>query len=168
MLRLSLNSLTFWRRQYRFTLAATIKPSTLLVMWLRLRTTRRLRTFLLAAFVHQLNACPCGCLEQNGWYLAVRSLAASVSLVTSPTTTTFGREDLRVEEEHCDCDAQLNFVGQRSSQLDHGAGLFWFAIRTTASISSPGTAPSDGALVNEHSTQTSALEVRAPCQVLRI
>jgi hypothetical protein len=127
-----------------------------------------MRTFLLAAFVHQLNACPCGCLEQNGWYLAVRSLAASVSFFTSPTTTTFGLEDLGVEEEHCDGDSQLTFVGQRSSQLNHGAGLSWFAIHATASIYSAGTAPSDGALVNEHATQNPALEVRARCQVLRI
>jgi hypothetical protein len=137
-------------------------------MRLQHRTTRRLRTFILAAFVHQLYACPCGCLEQNGWYQAVRSLAASASLVTLPVTTTFGLEDFRIDEDHCDGNARLTFVGQRSGQLDFGAGLFWFAVHATASISSAGTAPSDGSLVNEHATQSAALEVRARCQVLRI
>jgi hypothetical protein len=137
-------------------------------MRLPLRTTRLLRTFVLAAFVHQLNACPCGCLEQNGWYQAIRSLAESASLISSPLSVTFEDEDFGVEEDHCDGDARLPFVGQRSSQLDFGAGLSWFAVHGNTSISSAGSVPSDSPLVNEHATQTTALEVRARCQVLRI
>ena len=137
-------------------------------MWPSLRTTPRLRTFILAAFVHQLYACPCGCLEQNGWYQAIRSLAASVSLVASAPPTTFGFEDFRVEEEHCDGDDQLSFVGQQSSQLDYRAGLFWFSVHANMSMSFAGNAPPDNSLVNEHATETRALEVRARLQVLRI
>jgi hypothetical protein len=137
-------------------------------MQLPLRTTRLLRTFVLAAFVHQLNACPCGCLEQNGWYQAIRSLAESASLISAPLSSTFGDEDFGVEEDHCDGDVRLTFVGQRSSQLDYGAGLFWFSVHANASISSAGSVPSDSPLINEHATQSSALELRARCQVLRI
>lgn len=137
-------------------------------MRLPLRTTPRLRTFILAAFVHQLCACPCGCLEQNGWYQAIRSLAASASLIVSPPSTTFGSEDFRVEEVHCDGDAQLTFVGQRSNQLDNGTGLHGFAAHANSSISSAGNASPDGFLFNEHATETRALEVRARLQVLRI
>jgi hypothetical protein len=127
-----------------------------------------LRTFILAAFVHQLYACPCGCLEQNGWYQAIRSVAASVSLVASPPLTTFGSEDFRIEEVHCDGDAQLTFVGQRSNQLDYGAGLYGFAAHANGLISSTGNASPDGFLLNERATETRALELRARLQVLRI
>jgi hypothetical protein len=137
-------------------------------MWLPLRTTPRLRTFILAAFVHQLNACPCGCLEQNGWYQAIRSLAVSVSLVTSPPPTTFGFEDFGVEEDHCDGDVRLTFLGQRNNQLDHGAGLYGISAHASVSISSAGNVSPDGFLVNEHATETRALEVRARRPVLRI
>jgi hypothetical protein len=137
-------------------------------MWLPLRTTRRFRAFILAAFIHQLNACPCGCLEQNGWYLAIRSLAASASLITLPVPTTFGLEDFGFEEDHCDGDARLTFVGQQSSQLDYGTGLFWFPAHANTPISSTVHSPSDSNLVSDHAAQPSALEVRARCPVLRI
>jgi hypothetical protein len=137
-------------------------------MWPPLRTTRRLRTFVLIAFVHQLNACPCGCLEQNGWYLAMRSLVASASIVTSPLPTTFGFEDFGVEEDHCDGDVWLVFVGQRSNQLDYRAGLYGFAADASISISSAGNVSPDVSLLIEHAIENRALEVRARSQVLRI
>jgi hypothetical protein len=137
-------------------------------MWLPLRTTRQFRTLILAAFVHQLNACPCGCLEHNGWYQAMRSLAVSASLVTPRLSTSFGSEDFRVEPDHCDGDVRLTFVGHRSSQLDFGTGHFCFATHANNSISAAVNISPDGSLVNGQAHQFQALEVRAWWHVLRI
>ncbi|MCA9241949.1 MAG: hypothetical protein KDA37_17180 [Planctomycetales bacterium] len=50
-----------------------------------------IRLLLAAAAIHMLGACPCGCLENNGWYLT------AVSLFGSPTSS-------EPHEEPCDGD----------------------------------------------------------------
>ena len=43
---------------------------------------QRLHTLVLVAFVYQLNVCPCGHLEHNGWYLLAKSYLAPPTLAS--------------------------------------------------------------------------------------
>lgn len=73
------------------------------------------RTLLLAAFVHQLGACACGCLEHNAWVQTAMSLASDAGghhhhhAPTGPTR-------LSDDHSHCDDQGELVYTAGRNSE----------------------------------------------------
>jgi hypothetical protein len=124
-------------------------------------------SLLIAAFVFQMGACPCGCWEHNGW---VRTLASVVSVDahSHPATDeqhSHGENLPGLHQQGHDCDAQLASDGlavpERWRGLRHAVSDSLSA-GPLASISLDSTSDRWSA---GDSVCTDGLSLRAQCQV---
>ena len=84
-------------------------------MFKRSKINGLLSTFLLMAFVHQLNACTCGSLEHNGWYQLGKSWIADAAVfdgILSPSP--HSNDNIQSD----DCDGELILVYLPAGRLN--------------------------------------------------
>jgi hypothetical protein len=74
------------------------------------RPTRRLNVLLLAALVHFVNACPCGCLQRNGIYQAFVSVVPGDVGSAPPHGPSSPDGPADVESAHCHSHSDLLFA----------------------------------------------------------
>ena len=89
-------------------------------MYGKLYSSRTFHVFLLVAFVYQLNVCPCGNLEHNGWYQLGKSLLQATSLTAEARQEHDSRHSgLAADDFHCDANGPVVFLAEnRGSGID--------------------------------------------------
>lgn len=131
---------------------------------------RHSQTLLLVAFIHQLHACPCGCLDENGWFQAGRALfvyvtdaADSHDLPGDPTVCT------QVEDDQCDASgSQVFLAGRRSGCSSHEPLVLVLASQISPQILHTSIGSMSRLASRSTSTKSSAADVRANLQVFLI
>ena len=69
----------------------------------------RLHAFVMVAFVYQMNVCPCGNLEHNGWYQLAKLCLQPQAIVSASQHSTNGASN--GSEAPLDCDSnELTYV----------------------------------------------------------
>jgi hypothetical protein len=129
------------------------------------QSRRRVLSAVLAmALLHQLGACPCGCLERNLWwqsFLQLTGQATNRVIVTSPKTT--GVEI--VASSTCDGDHEpvMYLAGKSAKDLESHLGQFHTIAAVVSSAVMPDLVALSTTLIHQVNCRTSC----TPAQTLR-
>ena len=125
----------------------------------------RLHAFVLVAFVYQMNVCPCGHLEHNGWYQLAKSCLEPQPKVSAPQESS---DVLSVDSEApLDCDSdELTYIADQRVNFDSLTVTTRLAYLKIADQTDPkASSLSRFAFLSEESNTRTAPELRAKLQV---
>lgn len=134
--------------------------------------TRWLNSILLLAFVHQLNACPCGCLEHNGWYqLGMSWLSGeskAIALISSADASTSDLSDADSDCDDLDFEIYVAFEERTAGPSHRSSSIACLQLLELQPLSSAVADDSPTVVYLDPTLSCSALELRAHFQILQI